>query len=46
MLRVVRRPTTSELVIEIFLGEVRLVVRAGFDAALLRQLVAALGGAS
>jgi hypothetical protein len=45
-LRVVRQSPESELAIEVAVGKARVVVRPGFNAALLRQLVDALGGAS
>jgi len=43
---VVRRSVTQEPAIEIAIGKARVMVRPGFDATLLQQLVEALGGAS
>ena len=43
MARVVRRPT-ADATIEVAVGGARVVVRGGFDGALLRQVVQALGG--
>jgi hypothetical protein len=40
-----RRRPTPEAAIEMAVGKARVVVRPGFDPALLRQLVEALGGA-
>ena len=44
LLRVVRKPSPPDSAIEVAVGGARVVVRPGFDAALLRQLVEALGG--
>jgi hypothetical protein len=44
-LRVVSRPAAPPS-LEVAVGHARVLVRPGFDAALLRQLVEALGGAS
>lgn len=44
LVRVVARPTTAETSLEVAVGSARVTVRPGFDAALLRQLVEALGG--
>jgi transposase len=47
LLRVVRKPSpASGSPIEVAVGAARIVVRPGFDAMLLRQLVEALGGAT
>ena len=46
MLRVVRRATSIPATIEVAVGGARVVVREGFDGALLRQVIAALGGES
>jgi hypothetical protein len=44
MVRVVRTPPRPEESIVIWVGSARVAVRAGFDEALLRQVVRALGG--
>jgi hypothetical protein len=46
MLRVVARSPSSDASIEVVVGKMRVVVRRGFDAALLRQVFDALGGDS
>jgi hypothetical protein len=46
LLRVVRKASPSDSSIEVAVGAARVVVRPGFDAVLLRQLVEALGGAT
>lgn len=46
MLRVVRRAASIPATIEVAVGGARVVVREGFDGALLRQVIAALGGES
>jgi hypothetical protein len=45
MAQVVRR-APADTTIEVAVGAARVVVRAGFDHALLRQVIAALGNAS
>jgi hypothetical protein len=44
LVRVVARPAVAGASLEVTVGAARVTVRPGFDAALLRQLVEALGG--
>ena len=46
LVRVVARPSAAEASLEVAVGAARVTVRPGFDAALLRQVVDALRGAS
>jgi transposase len=46
LVRVVARPAAAGASLDVAVGAARVTVRPGFDAALLRQLVEALGGAS
>ncbi|HEY2778017.1 MAG TPA: hypothetical protein VGI77_08940 [Gaiellaceae bacterium] len=46
MVRVVARSAPVDATIEVSVGSARVVVRTGFDRALLRQVIEALGGAS
>jgi hypothetical protein len=43
--RVVRRPTERAEALAVVVGGAEITVRHGFDAALLREIVSALGGA-
>jgi hypothetical protein len=46
MVRVIPRAVTErEATLDVVIGEARVVVRTGFDGGLLREVVAALGGA-
>jgi ABC-type amino acid transport substrate-binding protein len=45
MVRVTPAPTRREETLDVVIGAARVVVRTGFDGALLREVVDALGGA-
>jgi hypothetical protein len=46
MVRVLTRPSRSDATIEVTVGAARVVIRSGFDRALLREVLGALGGES